>query len=310
MLPPGRMHESPKSEYEIWALGIARAVMADPEYTPELEELPKGNGGWRGSDPREFAASRNRFRSLAQTNASDWMPVKVSPLVLPQFETPLTLSLSKYDGAHRIALAHATGTPAIPVWYPPTTFRPVSKRVYQTLVVPDGIIAGERPPDRWPLLPTEYLKDKRIIDIACNSGQHGILPCVVNGSTSTFTGFEIDIDAVADGNAVAKAWGVQDRAKLVVRDVNATANGPWPQADTICFFSACKPVTFDTFMAAVRGSGAKLCLFESHNLHDDPDAARILALPWKWKWLGNTATVTGYAHVRRVWAGVIPEEAA
>lgn len=306
MMPPSRLVEHCCHTFASYQSQLARVawdMLAQPERILSSEDLPERRTHEnRMLCERDSAASRNRLRSLLTTSPSSWMPILVEPRVAPAWGEPIKLDMSYYDGVHRATLAALVGADAIPVWVRPTRFRvPTAHRVYQTLVLPDGTIDGERPPDRWRLFERTSFDGKRILDLASNAGMHGILACALSPD-ATYHGVDKDADAIEAGRAVAKAWDVGERVTLHVGDANGETV-PWPKADTLLFLSCSKVVGFDSFMRAVIESGAEDVLVETHNMHDDPDSERILALPWRWRFLGCTAHSRGGPYVRRVFVG-------
>ena len=292
--------------YDTRLVTVARNFLSEPRVT--LEPMPLAEGEVAQRDMayrhRDWTASRNRFRSLVQTPAKDWMPIKVRVKVSVVPGKAHERKVVEIDGIHRLCLAIACGVPEIPCFVVPSSYRvvPPDGRAlsYQTLVLPDGIMSGERPADRWPLIPYQAVVGRSILDLACNNGVDGTMLCHFD-CFARYVGLDRDEDAIRIGKDVATAWNVSDRAEHRVADVNEMAT--FPRADVVWMFSAAKVIRLEAFFRAVNLSGAESVIFESHNLHDDEASAQILALPWEWRWLGSTATVCGGPNVRRVWIG-------
>lgn len=305
MLPSDKLWSA--TTYQQCILARAMSFLADREITSlDVVKLPDPDvTGVRGG-LRDLTQTNNRFRSLMRSPPKNWMPIFVSPS--PHHHGQFSLvqyghafDYSYYDGTHRAMLARACGVDKVPVYVkkPALRTKQQSSSPYQTLIYRDGIVAGQRPDDRWPLLRGEHLEGKKVLDLAANSGVDGILNCVVS-SEASYIGFDVDEQAVQDGNAVAESWGVANRAKLVSMDLYKH-NGSFPKADVIFFFSCSKVISLEILKRAIVESGARRLYFETHNFHDDQSSVAVLAEPWNWQWLGSTVTVTGDAPRRRLW---------
>lgn len=301
-----------KDMYRAWLWRECYLFLSNPKSDLKIEfwdasyHLTPPEG--RMYSDRDKGASRNRWRSLLRANVKDWMPIKVEPKV--NFEYGVTPHYDKtyFDGMHRATLAEALGEKEIRAWVRPSTFTvdefaaQTGRAPYQTLVLPDGFIPGERPSDRWELIPRIYACGT-ILDLACNVGMNGTMAAVLN-RLAKYHGFDKDKNAVELGRRIAQTWNVSEIVHIECEDINTKQE--WPKADIIWFFSCSKVIGFSALMTAAIKSGARLILLETHNMHDDPDSARILAQPWEWEYCGNTHVVTGGPATRRLFAGVFP----
>ena len=246
--------------------------------------------------------SYRRFESLSRSPVKEWMPVKLEPESIVWYGSKPEMSYNYYDGVHRVCLACAQDSP-VRVWFPKPSYKTCRDRQYQTLVLPDTILKGERDCDRWPLLPREEIEGKSILEIACNSAMDGIMNSVLSEHPAPYVGYDKDGEAIEDARSVAGAWGLSDD-QFRVEPMPVQEVEKFPKASALFFFSASKVVHPNDFIRAFGDSGAKTIFFETHNQHNDPSSWFILSMKEiQWTEIGRTEHVFGGPKVRSLYIG-------
>ncbi len=254
--------------------------------------------------------SLGSFAELSKSDFSVWMPMLVKATVSLEVGKPLHVDYSKQwggesgrhnpDGRHRLCASVAWGNSyvrACPVVEHPFE---VPDYHYQTLVLRDHIIEGEREFDRWRLWP-QHLRNKSIVECGCAQGQDGIHLSRLAGCS--YVGVDRNVDLARRLNDY---WNCE--AQFIEADMNVKVPD-LPAADVLWIMSSMIQINRDAHMEAFRRVGPSEVYLESHRRDGDPDdphtAWYLGSLPCDWTLLGESGLRVGVPGVRRLFHGKV-----
>ena len=237
----------------------------------------------------EYLGKNNRLDVLPlDTRAIDyfmggdqWPPIRVYYAPVVELGKDIALRYECFNGAHRIAVAIYRGWEELEyeIVKPFIQIDMVNiyghSKQYQSLVTPKGIMWGVRGLERWPHL-TKGIKGCKILELGCNSGQDGIM-AVLCGAES-YTGYDLDINAIKYGQAVARMWKISnvtlERADLNHHIVNQ-------KVDTVFLFSVAQRIDHNAIKKAIRNAKTKHIYCETHVGNDAASLNLMGALGYK-----------------------------